>query len=205
MTTRARHTGVPALLVVLTILVGCGTYLDPSSYMTARRIDQSISAHYSAAAQIELGDSKDRVFSLLEPTQSELNARERKPPDRYQEGDSVVEIYYFRSGRQPDGLTTDDEFTPYVFVDGLLIATGLAALGGPSSRARSTPGTSARSSRSSAEESATREGNRTVYDADECIGPIINGMCHGTILPKKSDHPTCHGEWVGGRCTGPQF
>lgn len=55
------------------------------------------------------------------------------------------------------------------------------------------------------QEPVAREGDRKVYDADECIGPVINGRCHGTILPKKAYHPTCYGEWVGGRCTGPQF
>ena len=43
----------------------------------------------------------------------------------------AVEIYYFRSSRIPDGALTDDEVTPYVFVDGSLVSVGWAALGGP--------------------------------------------------------------------------
>ena len=44
-----------------------------------------------------------------------------------------------------------------------------------------------------------------VYDANECIGPVIMGRCHGTILPKKAYHPTCYGSWLNGQCTGPMF
>lgn len=44
-----------------------------------------------------------------------------------------------------------------------------------------------------------------VYSADECIGAIVNGECHGTILPKTSVHPVCHGQMINGQCTGPMF
>jgi hypothetical protein len=44
-----------------------------------------------------------------------------------------------------------------------------------------------------------------VYSAEECIGPIIMGKCHGSILPNGGYHPTCHGAWLAGRCTGPMF
>ena len=44
-----------------------------------------------------------------------------------------------------------------------------------------------------------------VYHASECIGPVILGRCHGTILPKSGYHPTCYGTWLNGRCIGPMF
>lgn len=47
-------------------------------------------------------------------------------------------------------------------------------------------------------------GNK-VYSSDECIGPIINGVCKGSILPKSSYHKTCYGEMINGKCTGPLF
>ena len=46
---------------------------------------------------------------------------------------------------------------------------------------------------------------RKVYDASECIGPVVIGECKGSILPNKAYHPTCHGEWLNGQCTGPMF
>ena len=44
-----------------------------------------------------------------------------------------------------------------------------------------------------------------VYSADECIGAIVNGQCHGSILPKRAVHPRCYGTMLNGQCTGPMF
>lgn len=44
-----------------------------------------------------------------------------------------------------------------------------------------------------------------VYDPSECIGPVIMGRCEGSIVPNKAYHPTCHGAWLNGQCTGPMF
>ena len=46
---------------------------------------------------------------------------------------------------------------------------------------------------------------RKVYDTSECIGPVVMGGCKGSIFPNKAYHPTCHGEWLNGQCTGPMF
>ena len=44
-----------------------------------------------------------------------------------------------------------------------------------------------------------------VYNATECIGPVIMGRCEGSIIPNGAYHPTCHGDWLNGQCTGPMF
>lgn len=44
-----------------------------------------------------------------------------------------------------------------------------------------------------------------VYNEDECIGAIVMGRCHGSIINKDSYHKTCYGEWLDGACTGPYF
>jgi len=44
-----------------------------------------------------------------------------------------------------------------------------------------------------------------VYSPDECVGPIINGECHGSIIPKAGYRKKCYGDWIGGQCTGPMF
>ena len=46
---------------------------------------------------------------------------------------------------------------------------------------------------------------QTVYNEDECIGPVVNNRCHGSILPKGGYRKKCYGEWLGGQCTGPMF
>ena len=44
-----------------------------------------------------------------------------------------------------------------------------------------------------------------IYDEEECVGPIIMGQCKGNVIDSGAYHPTCHGEWLNGQCTGPLF
>ena len=53
----------------------------------------------------------------------------------------MVDIYYFRTLRQPDGLTTDDEFTPYVLNNDVLVAIGWTSIGGANSQGQTVPQT----------------------------------------------------------------
>ena len=101
-------------------LSGCATTM----------IDSSVRKHSEIVNHIQLGDPVERVVSLLEPLQQQLPANARKAPERFIKDGVNVYIYFARSGRQPDGLTTDDEFTPYVFLDGKLFAIGWSILGG---------------------------------------------------------------------------
>lgn len=49
-------------------------------------------------------------------------------------------------------------------------------------------------------------GGLTVYSPNECIGAVVMGQCHGSILPDYSrPHPTCYGQMLNGICTGPLF
>jgi hypothetical protein len=48
-------------------------------------------------------------------------------------------------------------------------------------------------------------GGTPVYRADECTGPVINGKCHGSIIPKSAVPQRCYGTMLNGQCTGPQF
>ena len=47
--------------------------------------------------------------------------------------------------------------------------------------------------------------DRHVYDASECIGAVVNGRCHGSIIRQPRYHETCYGSWVMGKCVGAQF
>ena len=45
---------------------------------------------------------------------------------------------------------------------------------------------------------------QTVYSPSECIGAVVMGVCHGSILPDYSrPHPSCYGQMLNGICTGP--
>lgn len=48
-------------------------------------------------------------------------------------------------------------------------------------------------------------GGRAVYEESECIGAVVMGKCHGSVLPNASYHKKCHGEMLNGTCTGPLF
>ena len=41
-----------------------------------------------------------------------------------------------------------------------------------------------------------------VYSADQCIGPILAGVCRGTIINKKAPQARCHGTMIMGECKG---
>ena len=116
------------LMILLLLLAGCV-------------VDEAIRRYNTAADRVQLGDPKERVLSLLMPTQEGLSARDRKRPEQYIKDNIRVEIYYFRSLHQPDTLITDDEFTPYVFEDGKLTAIGWRTLGGPKTQGQTTPET----------------------------------------------------------------
>lgn len=100
-------------------------------------IRQTISLYNAEAPGISLGDRKEDVLAVLDQTQGLLPVNARKNPESYLDQGILVEIHFFRSGLQDDGLTTDDEFTPYVFRDGLLEAIGWTVLGGPKTQGQS--------------------------------------------------------------------
>ncbi|MBU0469290.1 MAG: DUF3192 domain-containing protein [Candidatus Omnitrophica bacterium] len=110
------------ILILSLLLCGCAT--------TNKVIDNVVIEYQGIQDNIKIGDSKEKFLSLLEPNQSKLNAASRKPPTRYTENGSVFDVYYIRTGRIPDGATTDDEFTPYIFKDGALAEIGWEHLGG---------------------------------------------------------------------------
>jgi hypothetical protein len=94
-----------------------------------------------SSPKVRLGMTKNDVIVILQPSQKRLSNTQIKQPDVYKKDGVLVEILYFRSGWQSDGLTTDDEFTPYLFNDGKLVAIGWAILGGAKSQGQATPQT----------------------------------------------------------------
>ena len=50
-----------------------------------------------------------------------------------------------------------------------------------------------------------RATGQQVYSRNECVGPVVMGVCHGATLPQSATHPTCYGQMLNGICTGPMF
>lgn len=122
-----RMTSTAMLLLALIALSACSS---------TQSISRSIDAYEAQAGRIELGQSKEKVLEILLPTQADLAPRFKKPSEQYKEDGKLKEIYFFRTRSFPDGLVTDDEFMPYVFEDGVLVAIGWTAIGGPKTQAQ---------------------------------------------------------------------
>ena len=114
--------------ITLILLCGCG-----------HAIDYVIEDYKHAANYVSLGDSKEKVLQILSPSQAGLFSNERKMPEKFIKGSDKIEIHFMRSGRQADGLTTDDEFTPYYFKNGILVGIGWQQLGGPKTQGQVVP------------------------------------------------------------------
>jgi len=79
---------------------------------------------------VKIGDSREEVLAILHPTQAKLRAHLKRAPEHWIDSKSgkAVDLYYFRSGWVSDGRLTDDELTPYLFIDNTLVAIGWNAL-----------------------------------------------------------------------------
>lgn len=90
-----------------------------------QEIERTIVAHHQAAQTVRLGETRSEVLAKL-PDQSSLGSA-GKPHEAIMIEGRPAEIYFFRSGRTSGGRTTNEEFTPYVFIDGKLMAIGWVA------------------------------------------------------------------------------
>lgn len=115
-----------SLAFTLTFFLGCAT----------NGIYSAINEHEQVRHQVQLGQDKVQVLDILMPTQRGIARRFSKAPEQYNTNGKHVEVFFFRSQSFSDGIVTDDEFTPYVFEDGVLAAIGWTAIGGPKTQAQ---------------------------------------------------------------------
>jgi hypothetical protein len=116
------------LLVVLTLLLGgC----------VSMAAEESIAEYHRVAPTIRVGDSQESVEAKLKPIQDNTPELYQRPPTRFTlSNDLKVEIVYVLASRVADHRQTDDEYVPYTFADGMLIAIGWDQIGGPQTLAR---------------------------------------------------------------------
>lgn len=135
---RGRARALIACWMAVGLLAGCALE-EASKHYTDSRIDEAVARYKAASAKVKLGDSRDQVLALLEPTQFELESNEVKAPVALEGevgsgGDRVVVVHFFRSARHADeapdarGLPPDDDFTPYIFMDDVLTGIGWPSL-----------------------------------------------------------------------------
>jgi hypothetical protein len=91
-------------------------------------IDNAIVYHAKAAPYVELGMSEEAFVALMEPAMTPSKAE--RQPRRFSRGDDMYVVHFMRVARVPDDLYTDDEYQPYTFANGKLVAVGWEYLGG---------------------------------------------------------------------------
>lgn len=101
------------------LLAGCAFVSD---------YERTVDDYSLAAPNVKLGMTRQCVVEILAPSQRRLGNTEVKQADKSARDGVNVEILYFRSGWQSDGFTTNDEFTPYIFNNGKLVAIGWATV-----------------------------------------------------------------------------
>lgn len=100
------------------LLMGCTTnFAAPAEYALVKD-------------QVRLGMSRSAFNAVMKPVNDKTLSSQRRNDETYTEDGDIVDIAYIRSGRIPDGIQTDDEYTPYVFRDGTLVAFGWRSIGG---------------------------------------------------------------------------
>lgn len=122
---------VIAVVCMAVVLSGCGAVFRSD-------MKKAFYEHSRISAQIRLGDSQDAVLEKLDgifyPVYGSKEKARKRTPDRYVKDGDSYEIHYYQSQLFEDGLVTDDEFTPYTFKNGKLIAVGWEFLGGPKTK-----------------------------------------------------------------------
>jgi hypothetical protein len=140
---------VSAACCAMLALAGCMASGGVAPTLRYLRVEQEITSaieqYNRNAPQIRIGDSKEAVLHALlqRPLRygessmdwfiRDVVTRSRKEPRFYLDKGILVQIYYFRSSWFQDGRVTDNEFTPYIFRDGVLTSIGWRVLGGPTS------------------------------------------------------------------------
>jgi hypothetical protein len=94
-------------------------------------MDSNLYEYRNMQNQLNLGDSKSKILSKLEPLMTDLPSSWKRPADQYMVDQDRYYVYYHRTSWTQDGAVTDDEFTPYVFKNDKLVAIGWQSLGGP--------------------------------------------------------------------------
>lgn len=108
------------VLLFLVALAGCSSISAPSAP----------ELHNQLKGQINLGMSRGDFDVLMHPVQSATFDDWRRSDESFTRDSSVIDIVYIRTDWIRDDVETDDEYTPYVFRDGLLVAFGWRSIGG---------------------------------------------------------------------------
>ena len=85
---------------------------------------QAVTDYQTVASQISIGDAKEYVLSALHTSQQAIPAQFKKPSEQYLSYGEQVEIHFVRTALTSGVENADDDFTPYVFKNDVLVSVG---------------------------------------------------------------------------------
>jgi hypothetical protein len=105
---------------LLIIMVGFGLAGCVPSLVT----QQAVADYQTVASNVSIGDAKEHVLSILKTNQDVIPAQFKKRPERYLSYGVPVEIHFMRTDLESGLSSDDDDFTPYVFKNDVLVSVG---------------------------------------------------------------------------------
>ena len=106
---------IVVLLVALIGVAGCAP--NPVT-------QKAVVEYQSVASQISIGDSRDHALAILQTNQQVIPSHFKRRPERYLSYGDQVEIHFIRTGLDSGSSNNDDDFTPYVFKNDVLVSVG---------------------------------------------------------------------------------
>ena len=107
--------GTIALVVAVLSVAGCAP--NPVT-------QKAVADYKSVASQISIGDAREYVLAILQTNQQVIPSYFKRQPERYLSYGEQVEIHFVRTGLSSGGSNNDDDFTPYVFKNDVLVSVG---------------------------------------------------------------------------------
>ena len=107
--------GTIALVVAALGVAGCAP--NPVT-------QKAVADYKSLASQISIGDAREYVLAILQTNQQVIPSHFKRQPERYLSYGEQVEIHFVRTGLSSGGSNNDDDFTPYVFKNDVLVSVG---------------------------------------------------------------------------------
>ncbi len=85
---------------------------------------QAVADYQTVAPKVSIGDAKDHVLSTLQTSQDMIPAHFKKRPERYLSYGVPVEIHFIRTDLASGMANADEDFTPYLFKNDVLVSVG---------------------------------------------------------------------------------
>ena len=85
---------------------------------------QAVADYRTEALKVSIGDARGYVLSILQTSQDVIPAHFKKRPERYLSYGVQVEIHFIRTDLASGMANADEDFTPYLFKNDVLVSVG---------------------------------------------------------------------------------